>query len=49
MGVHDQSRSQESVQARDPAAALQPQETPFHFNELNEQINEKIRTSNASE
>jgi hypothetical protein len=48
MGVHDQSRSQESVQARDPAAALQPQETPFHFNELNEDVNEKIRTSNPS-
>ncbi|HEX9586944.1 MAG TPA: hypothetical protein VGA15_04290 [Bradyrhizobium sp.] len=24
------------------------QETPFHFNELNELVNEKIRTSNRS-
>jgi hypothetical protein len=48
IGVHDQSRSQEGVHARDPGAALQAQETPFYFNELNEQINEKMRTSNAS-
>jgi len=48
MGVDDQSRSQESVHARDPGAALQVQKTPFHFNELNEQINEKIRAPNTS-
>jgi hypothetical protein len=48
MGVDDQSGSQISVHARDPGATLQAQETPFHFNELNEQINEKIHTSNPS-
>jgi hypothetical protein len=47
MEVDDQSRSQESVHARDSGAALQAQKTPFHFNELNEQINEKKRTSNT--
>jgi hypothetical protein len=46
MGVNDQSRSQ--IHARDPGAALRAQETPFHFNELNEGVNEKIRTSNPS-
>jgi hypothetical protein len=48
MGGDDQNGSQASVHARDPGAALQAQETPFHFNELNEQINEKICTSNTA-
>jgi hypothetical protein len=47
MGVDDQSRSQEASM-RGILAPPPAQETPFYFNELNEQINEKIYTSNAS-
>jgi hypothetical protein len=47
MGVHDQSGSQERP-CEGSWRRREAQETPFHFNELNEQINEKIHTSNPS-
>jgi hypothetical protein len=42
------ARKKASMRGIHPGAARQAQETPFHFNELNEQINEKISTSKTS-